>query len=84
MVRPDRVYRLKDEQEFATYQHLRLLDSEQLAAVYAQLDPVIEELRSQTGPFSDRILKWRPESGWTRAMRPSALPPGWDPASGST
>jgi hypothetical protein len=76
VARPDRVWRWKDEDEFA--ERLAFPDDYWVAdeaAVRAEGRRVVGLIEAGAFPFDGTWCDWRPDSTWTR---PSAVPEGWD------
>jgi hypothetical protein len=76
VVRPDRSWEWKDEDEFAERlalpEHYWVPDE---AAVWAEGRKVIKQIEAGEFPFDGTWTDFRPDPSWPT---PSALPPGWD------
>ncbi|MEO2177323.1 MAG: DUF402 domain-containing protein [bacterium] len=79
IVKPDRSYFIKDEDEFTAYQYQGLLNPDQVAAVEAELENVIRQVEAKEGIFADSILEWRPEPGWVNVGRCQNYQPAGQP-----
>ena len=74
MVTRDNEWRLKDEDEYASYQKEGVLSPNDTELVAMELDRLVAQIRQGQAPFDDSLKDWRPDPAWTAVP----LPSGWD------
>ena len=74
VVRPDRTWEWKDEDEFDDLVVAGVLSGTEHARVRAEAERVLADIERWTRPFDEGWEDWRPPADWTHAE----LPEGWD------
>jgi hypothetical protein len=74
LVSPDRTWHWKDLDEFDAVVAAGLYSDATVRAVGEEAQSVIARIQTQSAPFDEQWLKWRPPAGWTIP----SLPAGWE------
>jgi hypothetical protein len=73
VVRPDRSWQWKDEDELAEAVAFGLFTAEQASEIRAEGEGVIERIEAWTAPFDEGWERWKPDPAWPLP----SVPDGW-------
>ena len=73
VVRPDRSWSWKDEDELRIGEQRGIVTRAEAAAIRTEGERVLERVAHWQSPFSDAWERWRPDPAWL----PALMPTGW-------
>jgi len=76
IVRPDRTWAWKDEDELSEATRIGRLSAQEAARIRATGESIVPRIECADWPFSPDIAHWRPNPEWEYPR----IPPGWEPS----